>query len=315
MNPSISIIMPCYNVAAHLPQSVNSVLSQTFIDWELITVDDGSNDNTLTWLQTQTNPRLRVISQVNQGVCAARNHGLAEARGEYIAFLDADDTWETRCLEKLRAALVVNPDAALAYCGWQNLGLPGGRGAPFVPPDYEGPNKAVDLFRNCRWPIHAALTRRSAIEEAGRFDERFITSEDYLLWLKIALRHPIVRVPEVLAYYHFHGSAQATGNRLRLAYNHWLVQRDFLHGHADFAKGLGWHKVRELTHGELLQKGMAAYWARDLLTARAIFRVVMKSGYGKLKDWKIMLPALLPLSVHQTLVRLFDKRATSGETA
>jgi glycosyltransferase involved in cell wall biosynthesis len=313
--PAISIVMPCYNGAAHLAGSVASALGQSFSDLELIVVDDGSTDNSREILGAITDPRLRVISQANRGVCAARNSGLAAARGEYLAFLDADDTWEPLCLEKLHTALAANRDAALAYCGWQNLGLPGGRGAPFVPPDYEGPNKVVDLFRNCRWPIHAALTRRSAIEEAGRFDERFITSEDYLLWLKIALRHQIVRVPEVLAYYHFHGGAQATGNRLRLAYNHWLVQRDFLRSHADFAKSLGWSQVRELTHGELLQKGMVAYWERDLVTARAIFRVVMKYGYGKLKDMKIMLPALLPFSMHQTLIRFFDKRATSGESA
>lgn len=311
--PLISVVMPCYNGAAHLAGSVASALGQSFNDLELIVVDDGSTDNSQEILSAIADPRLRVISQANRGVCAARNRGLTEARGEYLAFLDSDDTWEPHCLEKLLAALSADPDAALAYCGWQNLGLSGGRGAPFVPPDYEGQNKCEGLFRNCRWPIHAALTRRSAIEEVGRFDERFITSEDYLLWLKIALRHKIVRVPEVLAYYHFHGGTQATGNRLRLAYNHWLVQGDFLRSHPDFAQHLGWRKVRELTHGELLKKGLTAYWERDLATARAIFRVVMKSGYGKLKDWKIMLPALLPLSVHQTLVRLFDKRATHGE--
>jgi len=81
MLPVVSIIMPCYNAAAHLPTSVGSVLAQTFPDWELLAVDDGSSDATLAWLQAQTDPRIRPLTQPNQGVSAARNTGLAAARG------------------------------------------------------------------------------------------------------------------------------------------------------------------------------------------------------------------------------------------
>ena len=176
-----------------------------------------------------------------------------------------------------------------------------------MPPDYEGPGKIASLFGNCRWPIHAALTKRSAIEEAGGFDARFITSEDYLLWLKIGLRHRIVRVPEVLAYYHFHGNQQATGNRERLARNHWLVQRDFLKANPWLARQLGRGRIRDLTHGDLLKKGLVCYWERDLDAARPIFRSVMRTGYGGLADWKLMLPALLPQSLHKALINLVDR--------
>jgi glycosyltransferase involved in cell wall biosynthesis len=304
----ISIIMPCFNGGAHLAESLSSALGQTFSDIELIVVDDGSTDNTAEILSSVTDSRLRVFTQKNQGVCAARNRGLSEARGEYVAFLDSDDTWEPTCLAKLYANLSTNADAALAYCGWQNLGLPGGRGAPFVPPDYEGPSKLTDLFRNCRWPIHAALSRRSAIEDAGRFDERFVTSEDYLLWLKMAMRHKFIRVPEVLAYYHFHGGQQATVNRGRMAYNHWLVQRDFLSRYPAVAEKFGSATINELMLGELLKKGLTLYWERDLHAARMIFRIVMRHGYGKWRQWKLMLPALLPFVLHQALLDFKDER-------
>lgn len=307
---TISIIMPCYNSAASVAASVTSALEQTYRDIQLIVINDGSTDNTLEVLQGIDDDRMKIIQQDNHGVCVARNYGLAEAKGEFIAFLDSDDSWDPRCLEKLHAALVSDEQAALAYCGWQNLGLPGGRGAPFVPPDYEGQGKIESLLGNCRWPIHAALSKRSVIVEAGGFDTRFITSEDYLLWLKIGLRHKIVLVPEVLAYYHFHGIEQATNDRYRLAYNHWLVQRDFLKANPWIVRQLGRDSVSELTHGELLKKGLVCYWQRDLDAAHMIFRAVMRTGYGKLADWKLMLPALLPRFLHKALVHLADRASS-----
>jgi glycosyltransferase involved in cell wall biosynthesis len=305
--PEISVIMPCYNAAAHLPASVGSVLAQTFANWELIAVDDGSSDATLNWLQAQTDPRLRILSQTNQGVSAARNAGLAEATGRYVAFLDADDTWTPDYLEKMLAMLHTHPDAALAYCGWQNVGLPGGRGDPFVPPDYENANKLETLFSGCRWPIHAALVKRQAIMAANGFNPVLKNAEDYALWLRVATAAPIVRVPEVLAFYHFHGGGQASGNRARAALQHWLAQQAFLAIHPALGGAISPSRIRELTLGELLKRGYACYWQRDLPAARQIFRAVMKQGYGTLSDWKYMLPAWLPESWHRWLIGQRDR--------
>jgi len=298
--------MPCYNAAAHLPESVSSVLAQTFTDWELIAVDDGSSDDTLAWLQAQTEPRLRVHAQINQGVSAARNAGLELACGQYVAFLDADDTWAPTFLETMLAALEKRPDAVLAYCGWQNVGLPGSRGKPFIPPDYEVPGKREILFSGCRWPIHAALTKREAISTAGGFDPRLKNAEDYALWLEIAGTTAIVRVPEVLSYYHFHGGEQASGNRVRAALQFLAAQQGYLTRHPDYAAQLGRARYRQLLYGNLLQEGYKSYWKRDLPAARTVFHRVMCSGYGCARDWLYMLPALLPLPLHQALIRLRD---------
>ena len=305
--------MPCHNAAAHLPASVGSVLAQTFNDWELIAVDDGSDDDTLTWLRAQTDARIRPISQTNQGVSAARNAGLAAARGQYVAFLDADDTWAADFLKKMLATLRAHPDAALAYCGWQNVGLPGGRGEPFVPPDYENAAKTETLFAGCRWPIHAALVKREAVQAAGGFDPALKNAEDYALWLRIATTAPIARVPEVLAFYHFHGAAQASSNKARAALHHLHAQQRYLAQHPDFHAALGKSWARELTLGELLKRGYACYWNRNLAAARQIFRAVMKQGYGTLSDWKYMLPAWLPLSWHQRLIRLRDRKIQTSD--
>lgn len=309
--PAVSIIMPCYNAAAHLSLSVGSVLAQTFSDWELIAVDDGSTDSTMAWLRSQTDPRIRIHSQSNQGVSAARNAGLALASGCHVAFLDADDTWEATFLEKMFAALQANTEAVLAYCGWQNVGLPGGSGEPFIPPDYENVDKAETLFAGCRWPIHAALVKRAAVLTANGFDTALKNAEDYALWLQVATSAPIIRVPEVLAFYHFHSGAQATNNHARAALQHWQAQHKYLISHPAFSIALGQSRIKALTAGELLKRGYACYWQRDLPAARQIFRAVMKQGYGTLTDWKHMLPAWLPESLHRLLIRLRD----SGETA
>ncbi len=300
--------MPCFNAAAHILRGVSSALAQTIADIELIVVNDGSTDESLQILKTIKDSRLKIINQPNRGVSAARNRGIEKARGDCIAFLDTDDTWRSTCLEKLYSALKSCPTAALSYCGWQNLGLPGGKWKPYIPPDYEGPAKLETLLWTCPWPIHAVLTRRGLILEAGGFDESLSNAEDYQLWLRIASRYEVARVPEVLAFYHFHEGPQATKNKAKAARDNWLVKKEFLRTYPELADHLGRTRIRRLIHGMLLKRGYECYWARDLDSARRIFRLVMSAGYGKLNDWKYMLPALLPLSLHKNLICSLERK-------
>lgn len=314
MAPLVSIVMPCYNAAAHLPASTGSVLAQTRPDWELLIVDDGSSDDSWPQLQrlASQDARIRVFRQANAGAAAARNRALTEARGEFTAFLDADDTWHPEFLDAMVAALASAPQAGLAYCGWQNLGLGPGRDDPFVPPDYETPDKTEALLGGCRWPIHGALVRTRLIREAGGFDEGLSSCMDYDLWLRLGTRHPLVRVPRVLAYYHHHGGEQITRNRARIALNHWRAQRKFLAADPSLGVTLGKRRLRELTAGELLHRGYTSYWKRDLPAARQIFRAVMKQGYGSPRDWLYMLPAWLPEAWHRRLIGLRDRTPANG---
>lgn len=312
--PCISVIMPCHNAEKHIRRSVESALGQTFSNIEVLVVDDGSTDASPHVIEDFSDPRLTIICQANRGVSAARNRGLSEARGEFVAFLDADDTWDPTCLEKLHRALEGEAHAVLAYCGWQNVGLSDARGRPYVPPDCEGEAKAEILLQGCPWPIHAALTRRASVERAGGFDEGLTNSEDYRLWLSIASGNRTVRVPEVLAYYHFHEGAQASRYTARAAAQNLRVKLEFLRQHPEVEKRLGQRKVRELTLGTLLEKGYECYWERDLSNARPIFRMVMKNRYGGAGDWKYMLPSLLPHGMHQGLLRFLDHERREERT-
>lgn len=303
-NPTISVIMPCYNESTRLTESIRSVFSQTFPSLELIVIDDGSNDDSIKVLEglSKEYEGLRFISQPNKGAGPARNRGLKDARGRYIAFLDADDTWHPECLTKLHDKLQSSPDAVLAYCGWQNKGLSENRCKPFVPPNYHRPDKIETLLKGCRWPIHAALTSKSAIEAVGGFNEQWTSCMDFDLWLHIASFNKIVRVPEVLAYYHHHAGEQITKNRLQIAVNHSRIQRHFLKEFPEIRQGLGRRKIREIVEGELLNRGYQSYWQRDLLTAHSLFRQVFAQLYFNPKDLRYLLPALLPFQIYESLV-------------
>lgn len=304
----ISVIMPCFNGGNYVAEGVRSALVQTYGHIEVIVVDDGSTDNSLEVLQSihSKDNRLKVIVQNNKGAGPARNRGLEESSGEFITFLDADDYWSPDCLEKLHGALL-RMDAQIAYCGWQNIGVSGGRGDPYVPPDYSLGSKVEAVLSSCPWPIHAALTRREVIEQAGGFDESLTSCMDYDLWLRVAPFVKVVIVQEVLAFYRHHDGPQITKDKIRLAFNEWQVQRKFLRVHPEAVAEFGRHKIRELTHGKLLKYGYAYYWERDLESARKIFRKVMQTGYGSLNDWKYMLPSLLPVPLHRRLIRMFGK--------
>lgn len=308
-HPIISIIMPCYNAGENIKYSIASIYGQSFKNFELIVVNDGSSDDSLDILTNlaETYKALRVINQANKGAGPARNTGLQAARGEFIAFLDADDSWHPDCLLKLHQVLAALPDAAIAYCGWQNLGLTENRCKPYIPPDYENSNKIETFLRDCPWPIHAALTRKSEIEAVNGFNECWTSCMDYDLWLRIASFHKVVLVPEVLAYYHHHDGEQITKNHLRLALNQWKIQNAFLSDNPDIIKQLGSQKIAEIIDGGLLQRAYISYWRRDLRTAHALFRKTLARHYFSRKDLKYLLPALLPLTFYQALIFKLSK--------
>lgn len=300
-----SIIMPAFNAEKTIETSIKSVLSQTYDALELIIIDDGSRDNTVGLVTEYSvkDSRVRLIKQQNRGAGPARNAGIAAARGDFVAFLDSDDTWDLRFLEKMVRALRASPQAALAYCGWQNVGLPPNRCQPYLPPHYELEGKLKHFLASCPWPIHAALMQREALLAVGGFDERWTSCMDYDLWLRLATFRPIVYVPEVLAFYLHHGGEQITKNRARVALNHWFVQQEFLNQHPETRTMLPADTIKELTVGELKRRAYDSYWKRDTLAARRIFRQLLKSGNLSFVDMKYFILSLLPKPLHEALIK------------
>ena len=119
--PKISVIMPVYDGELFVQQAIDSLLAQSFQGWELIVVDDGSKDRTPQILEQYTDQRITVIRQANRGEAGARNTGMRHMTGEYMAFLDADDTWEARKLEKQIAVFNSDPEVGLVHCGMREF--------------------------------------------------------------------------------------------------------------------------------------------------------------------------------------------------
>ncbi len=310
--PLISVIMPCYNAAPFLDEAVNSVMHQSYPNVELIVIDDGSNDGSVAILErmVETHPgRIKLLFQQHEGPYPARNLGLKHAVGTHVAFLDADDWWSSDCLEKLHGALE-HSHAVLAYCGWQNIGLQGGRGAPHVPPDYETGDKAETFLRAAApWPIHAALVRREVVAAIGGFDTHWPSCMDYDLWLRIAVANPIVLVPQVMAFYRHHGSGQITSKQWIQAENSRLVKNKFVKANPRLVSHFTQHKLKQLIDGAFLRRGYNAYWQRDLATAWHIFRKSLLVGGWRAADLKYLIPAFfLPQAIFVRLIGLLDRR-------
>jgi len=134
----ISVVMPCYNAAPYVEEAIECVLRQSYRQVELIVVNDGSHDASAEIIArlADGNPdRISVLHQTNSGPYAARNQGLSHARGNFVAFLDADDYWHPDALRQLHAAMTQTL-ADVAYCGWQNVGESAVNTQPHIPPDY-----------------------------------------------------------------------------------------------------------------------------------------------------------------------------------
>jgi glycosyltransferase involved in cell wall biosynthesis len=193
----VTAIIPTFNRAERLRDAIESIRAQTHVNWELIVVDDGSSDNTEEIVQSFSDDRIHYIKQENRGVSAARNAGIAKARGELIAFLDSDDRWEPRKLEVQKKFFDLNPDAHI--CQTEEVWI---RNGVRVNPKKKHAKPSGWIFKECV-PLccvspSAVMMRREVFDMIGVFDESLLSCEDYDLWLRASLYYEIVTLPDQL---------------------------------------------------------------------------------------------------------------------
>lgn len=311
MKPVVSVVMPCFNAGPYVEQAVRSALDQTCRDSELIVVDDGSTDDSagrLAALQVEYGERLVLLRTERGGPYPARNLALARARGEWVAFLDADDWWEPDFLASMLAAAGC-AGADVAYCGWKNVGGERDKTLPYVPPDYLAQDAVVSFLGDCPWPIHAALVRREVLQRLGGFSVRMFSSMDYDLWIRLlGVTQKMVRVPRVLAYYRWHGGGQISAVKWRQVLHAWQVRRDFVATHPALVAHLHASRLRELVDGVLMEQGKTLFWRRDLAGAQPLLRQALRTGAFAARDLPLLGAAQLPAPLFRGLVLLADRR-------
>lgn len=230
-----SVIIPLYNKAPYIRKALESVLAQTYADYELIIIDDGSTDGSAEIAEailqdpaSRLSPlAFRLLKQPNAGVSAARNNGVAQASGDYIAFLDADDWWEPMYLEKMAQLIDDYPEAGLYACNYVYYKPGKTHVALNIPTGYINYPKAY--YESGVMPVTSitALMPRAVFEEMGGFPVGIKLGEDFLLWAKTALHYLVAFCEEPLAYYNndVPVNLRATRN-LHHPNNHMLFRMD-----------------------------------------------------------------------------------------
>jgi len=234
MNPQIkfSVIIPLYNKRESLHRTIMSVINQTYPFFEIIIVDDGSTDGSAEIVKTIKDDRIKLISQGNAGVSAARNKGIKEAKFDLIAFLDADDLWEPDYLEQMLIFINEHPIAGLYGCAYDEMDRHIVKNVIFyLDNDFHG--VIQDYFIHAKkyhvfW-TSAVIVKKTAILNVGGFDEQICLGEDIDLWFRIAYMYPVAFNARVLAHYNVGAENRAITKRH-------LFNRSILHHSSKYAE-------------------------------------------------------------------------------
>ena len=216
-NDLVTAVIPTYNYGRFVTQAVESALGQTYRNLDIIVVDDGSKDRTCEIVRAKTggDSRIRLFTKSHAGVAAARNLGIAQARGDLIATLDADDLWHPAKIELQVRRLLQDSSAGVVYC-WSTWIDVNDRiyWQPPSPPTFQGHVLAAAIFQNFVGNGSTPLMRRSCIEEVGGYDEEFRKRgaegcEDYKLYVELAANTSFSLVPLFLVGYRIHNNSMS----------------------------------------------------------------------------------------------------------
>ncbi len=232
--PLVSVVIPAYRAAATLPRALQSVIAQTYGDWEAIVIDDAGCDVTPGIVVGLGDPRIRLLRRAARGGPArARNDGIAAARGELIAFLDADDEWLPEKLARQVAAMVADEAVSLVVCDMRAVHPDGAEGTSIFTRQApaQGAQAWKELLASSFIGTSSVLTRRAVLAATGGFDPDLAVGEDQDLFIRLALRGTVVALHDPLAIYHYSATsysqafaAEQAGHVLRMVRAHLAAQ-------------------------------------------------------------------------------------------
>lgn len=225
-----SVVIPLYNKAHTIIGTLNTILAQTFQKFEIVIINDGSTDDGVNVIMNfKIDPRIRIISQNNQGVSMARNRGVIEAKYEYIAFLDGDDEWLPGYLEKMKEAIDLFPDSGM-YCCAGYVRDKGGNHIRLAT-KYKNKIQEINFFENPGVFVHSSATvvKKDAFNLTAGFPFGMKRNEDFALFFTLALHVPVVYCGYLLSVYVGCIEGQATNTPGKLVLNHIIDRYNLVH--------------------------------------------------------------------------------------
>jgi glycosyltransferase involved in cell wall biosynthesis len=270
----VDVIIPAFNAAHYLPAAIDSVVSQTFEDWQILLVDDGSTDNTAEVVAPyleRLGSKIQYIKQNNRGLPAARNTAIRASTAEFLALLDADDVWLPCRLAESLKALAERPQAGLSYGLVTHIDPKGRLGTTFKgnPKNAEGHIASHIYMRKVELPCPTITFCRRCVDEVGLFDETMRATEDRDLWLRIALRYEVAFVPKVIAHYRTSpGSMSTDPNRMLKAQLQFISKHYGAPGCGVIARQTGWARAYKQRAEALKRQNRP--WAALMSSLRAV---------------------------------------------
>lgn len=215
-NIKYSIIVPLYNKEKHIARTLDSILRQSIDDYEVIVIDDGSTDSSADKVRAFKSEKIILLSQNNSGVSKARNRGVASAKGEFVAFIDADDEWLPHHLASFEKMIEMYPDAGLYATAYRRM-VEGQLLDEINEPKPDDRIHEIDYFKESfqrpLLPIHtsAVCIPREKLLATGCFNEQHSLGEDQDVWARIALKHPVVENGSVSSIYYIDSDNRSVG--------------------------------------------------------------------------------------------------------
>lgn len=312
--PLVSVVIPAYNAGPFLGEALDSVFAQGYADLEVIVVDDGSTDNTREVAESYGD-RIRYIRQDNAGASAARNRGIREAKGDFVAFLDADDLWVPSKLQKQLELFDQRPELGMvitdciAFGEWGEYVPPGDKRERLMVGDI---CQNIFLYSGVGTP--SVMVRREVFDKVGMFNENLPLAEDDNMWIRIAADYPVELIDEVLVRVRDHANRSTKGiDRLldAIQANVQALQKE--HGHA-------WERIAEVYPRKIANLKFAIGTWRldegDHKSARQAFREGLQSDPTMHRSRWYLLLTYLPPGLIRTLKglkrRIFGRRRIYG---
>jgi glycosyltransferase involved in cell wall biosynthesis len=303
-HPLVSVVIPTYNRSGYVVEALDSVLRQTYPNYEVVVVDDGSTDDTCEVLKPYSG-HIRYVRQENLGAGAARNLGVSQARGEYVAFLDSDDMWEPEFLAATMEAFKKFPEARMVTTNFKVINAEGETVVAKI--GKRSPNSfftTAGLLDEDWRTIGMPVAHRESLVSAGKFKE-WKVGEDVNMWLRFSLRFPIAHVPRCLQIHRYHKENDAIENYVAFVEQDILSLKKFVEEHASL--------ILDKNHPPCLHR-MVTYVHRNrvylhlcngrLKEARACLWPAIRYAPFRPKNYAYLLFTYLPPSAYAKARRL-----------